>query len=172
MRFYPVQQRWRRIKPHIQNPEVQRVLVRDFNRFTYGRWRKSFVPGMKPTDFESCDWRCDRSRGRQPEFWDYVKHAGCHWLVNFNRRLAELAEPRRKWRIVSSLEHSTVYDGQETLFDFNFSALGVDPDEAWRLASRHGKALAVGRDLVCHLAPFWKTEVRPTIKARTKEPML
>ena len=102
------------------------------NRFTSGRWREPFLPGMKPADFESCDWRYDRGRGRQPEFWDYVKHAGCHWLANFNRKIAEPAEPKRKWRIFSSQEHSTVWDGAETLFDMNFLALGVDPDEAWR----------------------------------------
>jgi hypothetical protein len=35
-----------------------------------------------------------------------------------------------------------------TLFDINFLALGVDPDEAWRLA--HGRELKVGRELRCH----------------------
>ena len=71
MRYYPVVRNWsRKIKPHLSDPEVQTVLVRDFNRFTFGRWEKPFVAGMKPTDFESCDWRYER-RGRQPEFWDF-----------------------------------------------------------------------------------------------------
>ena len=159
--YYPIRENWSRIRPHLADPEVQRILVRDMNKFTFGRWRKPFLPGMKPTDVESCDWRCDR-RGRQPEFWDYVKHAACHWTVNFQRRLAVLVEPTRQWRIVSSQEHSAVWDGAETLFDFQFLALGVDPDEAWLLANRNGKILPIGRDLVCHRAQFWKDELRAT----------
>jgi hypothetical protein len=151
MKYYPIQKNWsRKIKPHLDNGMVQMVLVRDFNRYTTGRWREAFMPGMKPTEFESCDWRVMRG-GRQPEFWDYVKHAACHWLVNFNRELAVRAEPKKVWRIVTSKAHSTVWDGEATLFDMNFSALGVDADEAWRLARQKGKVLAVGKEVRCHL---------------------
>jgi hypothetical protein len=55
----------------------------------------------------------------------YVKHAACHWLVNFALELAQHVEPNRAWRIITSQEHSTVWDGKDTLFDFNFLALGV-----------------------------------------------
>lgn len=158
MRYYPIQARWRRIKPHLADESVQTILVRDFNKFTYGRWRKPFLAGMKPTEFESCDWRCDRGRGRQPEFWDYCKHSACHHLANFNRRLAELAEPKRQWGIVTSQKHSTTWDGEEELFDINFLALGVDPDEAWKLASEGGKILPVGKNLVVHVAEHYSRE--------------
>ena len=58
MRYYSVISNWsRKIKPHLSDPEARAVLVRDFNRFTFGRWERPFVAGMKPTDFESCDWR-------------------------------------------------------------------------------------------------------------------
>lgn len=151
MRYYPITRNWsRKIKPHLANKEAQRLLVRDFNKFTMGRWNDRFLPGMKPRQFESCDWDIDH-RGKQPEYWDYVKHAACHWLVNFNRQLATLAEPKREWRIVSSEEHSTVWDGKDTLFDMNFLALGIDPNEAWELASR-GKIYPIGKNLTCHLA--------------------
>jgi hypothetical protein len=36
---------------------------------------------------------------------------------------------------VSSQKHSTFWDGAQTLFDINFLTLGVDPNEAWRVAS-------------------------------------
>ena len=68
--------------------------------------------------------------GAAAGFWDYAVHSGCHWVVNFNLRLAELVEPKRPWRIVTTQKHSTVWDGAETLFDINFLALGVHPDEA------------------------------------------
>lgn len=148
MQYYPITRNWRKIKPHLLDKEAQRLLVRDFNKFTFGRWEQKFERGMKPREFESCDWDIGH-RGRPPEYWDYVKHSACHWLVNFNRRLAELAEPKRGWRIVSSDEHSTVWDGDETLFDMNFLALGVDPKEAWGLASI-GKVYPIGKNMICH----------------------
>lgn len=105
MRYYPIARNWsRKIAPHLGDREANRLLLRDFNKFTYRRWHQRFEPGMLPHQFESCDWWC-RHRGRMPRFWLYVKHSACHWLVNFNRRLASLAEPERQWRIVSSPEH-------------------------------------------------------------------
>ena len=86
MIYYPIQKNWsRRIEPHLTNKRVQATLVRDFNKYTYGRWRQRFLPGMRPTEFESCDWRVTRG-GRQPEYFDFVKHGACHWLVGFNLR--------------------------------------------------------------------------------------
>ena len=53
MRYYPIVRNWsRKIKPHLQDPEFNRLLVRDFNKYTMGRWRKPFLPGMTPTEFE------------------------------------------------------------------------------------------------------------------------
>ena len=56
MRYYAVIKNWsRKIKPHLSDPEVRAVLVRDFNLFTLGRWDRGLLAGMKPTEFESCD---------------------------------------------------------------------------------------------------------------------
>lgn len=155
MKYYPISKRWAKIKPHIQNKVVQDILVRDFNRFTFGRWKQEFKHGMKPFDFESCDWHCER-KGRRPEYWDYVKHSACHWLVNFNLELAKLVEPKRDWRIVTSQKHSTVWDGVETLFDFNFSALQVDPDEAFNLADK--RMLPIGKRMMVCYADHYSNE--------------
>jgi hypothetical protein len=125
------------------------ILVRDFNKFTYGRWRTPFTNGEYPRDFESCDWSWDH-RGKEPRFWRYVKHSACHWLVNFNLSLAQLVERGRPWRIVTSDEHSTVWDGDQTLFDLNFVALGISPDECFQIADI--KRLPPGRELTVYLA--------------------
>jgi hypothetical protein len=135
MQYYPIVKKWAKIKPHISNETVQEILVRDFNKYTFGRWGQPFERGMYPRYFESCDWDVFK-KGRRPEFWNYVKHAACHWLVNFNLELAKLVEPQRKWRILTSEKHSTVWDGEQTLFDFNFTALAVDPDEAFEMANK------------------------------------
>lgn len=53
---------------------------------------------------------------------------------------------------MTSEKHSTVWDGKETLFDFNFLALGVPPDECFAMANeRHlapGKQYRAGRPVL------------------------
>ena len=149
IRYYPFTRNWHRVRPHLTNPEFRAVLERDFNKFTFGRWGKPFGPGQFPFDFESCDWACER-RGRRAAYWQFVKHAACHWLVNANLTLAELSEPKRAWRILTTQAHSTVWGGELTLFDMNFSALQVPPQEAFALAC--GRELKPGKQLTVHLA--------------------
>ena len=136
MKYYSVQRHWtKRIAPHLTDTMIQATLVRDFNKLTYSRWRKPFLPGMTPHQFESCDWWIHNRRGPMPRFWHYVKHGACHWLVNFNLELAQRTSPKREWRILTSDKHSTVWDGGDTLFDLNFIALGVSPEECFDLAT-------------------------------------
>ncbi len=150
MRYYDLKRHWtRRIEPHLADAKLNAILVRDFNSFTQGLWGKPFSHGQFPSEFESCDWKPER-RGPEPRFWRYVKHAACHWLVNFNLRLAQLVEPERPWRIVTSSDHSTVWDGDRTLFDLNFAALGVAPAECFRLANE--TQLKPGKEMKVHLA--------------------
>jgi hypothetical protein len=94
MKYYPIQAKWRKIKRHLEDEKLNQLLVTDFNKYTLGRWGKRFTKGMYPEEFESCDWRVDKDRpGPCPHFWKYVKHAACHWIVNFCLRLANLTEP-------------------------------------------------------------------------------
>lgn len=158
MKYYPIQKKWAKIKPLIQNKEVQDILVDNFNKFTYGRWEQRFKHGMKPHEFESCDWWCHDRRGRMPEYWNYVKHAACHWLVNFNLKLAQLVEPNKEWQILTSNKHSTVWDGNDTLFDFNFSALGVDPQEAFDMAYEDGHLIEIGKTIKIHFAEHYSID--------------
>jgi hypothetical protein len=60
------------------------------------------------------------------------------WLVDLHLHVAMTAVPQQPWRILSSDAHSTVWNGDtETpiLFDLNFLALEISPEEALRLAS-------------------------------------
>ena len=54
--------------------------------------------------------------------------------MNFNLRLVQLVEPERPWQIVTSVAHSTVWDGKQTLFEFNFLALGISADDCFMMA--------------------------------------
>lgn len=151
MKYYNITGNWKRIKLFLSDKELNDTLVSDFNKYTFGLWRSEFKHGMKPFNFESCDWHCER-KGRRPAYWDYVKHAACHWVVNFNLKLAMLVSPKREWRIVTSQDHSTVWDGKDTLFDMNFLALGVPADEAFEIANKNKKQLPIGQKLKVHFA--------------------
>jgi hypothetical protein len=105
MKYYDAQKHWRKVKQHIDHPDVQRILVSDFNKYTFGRWKRVFKPGQSLAEFDAMDWRHSR-KGPQPAFWRYVAWGVCHWLVNFNLKLAQRVEPRRKWRILHSRDHS------------------------------------------------------------------
>lgn len=135
IQHYPVVKNWgRKIKLHLHNPELQNILAADFNKYTVGRWGQRFRPGQLPADFESCDWQ-SAVHGRHPEFHKYLKHGACHWLVNFNHHLAKLVEPNRTWRIITSDEHSTVWDNNSTLFDLNGLALFDSAAECFEAAA-------------------------------------
>ena len=150
MRYFDLKRHWtHRIKPHLTDAKLNEILVSDFGMYAYGRWGKRFEVGQVTQDYESYDWGIEH-RGPWPRYWRYVKQSACHWLVNFNLRLARLVEPGRAWRILTSDEHSTVWDGDQTLFEFNYLAFGIPPDECFRLAN--GKELKPGREKWVHLA--------------------
>src|SRR5215831_19037268 len=58
--------------------------------------------------------------------------------------------PKKPWRIITSVKHSTVWDGDDTLFDFNFQAMGIPPDECFQDANK--KMKKPGQHIVCHFA--------------------
>jgi hypothetical protein len=155
VKYYDLKQYWPRVKRHLGDKELNDTLVLDFNKYTWGLWREKFTHGQFPTDFENCDWQLNH-RGRRPAFWKYTKHAACHWLVNFSLRLAVLTEPNRMWRIISSSDHSTVWDGDETLFDLNFQAMGISPDECFRNAFK--RQLKPGRYLRVNFAQHYTVD--------------
>ncbi len=150
MRYYDFKKHWtRKVEPHLEDPLLLDVLEQDFGLFLRERGRVNgytpqvFKRGMYPADFESCYWQ-EGHRGPAPRYWRYVRHSACHWLVNFALRLAVLSEPTKPWRIVTSDQHSTVWDGGDVLFDLQFSALGTPPETAWQLASVGGSVLLPG----------------------------
>jgi hypothetical protein len=46
-----------------------------------------------------------------------------------------LAEPDRQSRIITSNGHSTVWDGRDTLFEFNWQALDELPEDCFQRPS-------------------------------------
>ncbi len=56
-------------------------------------------------------------------------------LVRYNLKLAKLVAPKRNWGILTSDLHSTVWDGECTIFEFNFYAFGIPADKAFERAA-------------------------------------
>lgn len=166
VRYYDLVKNWRKVRKHLADKELNDIQVRDFHKFTWGRWRRPFRHGMCPNEFEGCDWQIGH-RGKYPAYWRYVKHAACHWLVNFALRLAMLVEPDRPWRIITTPKHSTVWDGDRLLLDLNFQAMGVSPRECFLLG--YGRELAPGAILqVSYADHYSRDRRRNTVRRRRK----
>ena len=157
LHYFDLPRYWTRdIVPHLSDKKLNKILVRDFNKYTMGRWGKQFAHGDYPAAHDCCYWNLHH-RGRIPRYWDYVCSGACHWLVNFTLRLATLVRPKSEWRIITSDRHSTVWDGRKTLFEFNFLAFGTDPNECFEMA--YGRELAVGTYYkVLYPGPWWEKE--------------
>src|SRR5262249_450194 len=145
-----------RVAPHLNDPELNRVLVLDLNRFTFGRYRQRFLPGMLPHDFETEVWDHDCHR-QEPAFWKYVLMGAGHHIANFTLRLAQLVMPEKPWQILHSPEHSTVFDGDRLLLDFTYYALGASAAECFVDANK--KQLTIGQYLRTFPPPYFLTEL-------------
>lgn len=158
IKYVPIVQHWRRLRPLFQSSEAERIWrlnMRDYaqQRAVENKYKHIHRPSRikTPSDYDSCDWRFGR-RGRPPEFWKYVCHSACHWLVDLHLHVASMAFPKWQWRIVTSGGkpcHSTLWNGDiesPMLFDLNFLALEVTAKEAWQIASK-GRFLKPGEVL-------------------------
>ena len=99
-------------------------------------------------------------------YMNYVVHGACHWLVNFALRLATLVEPDREWRIITSEYHSTVWDGRDTLFEFNWQAFGELPEECFRAA--YHVELPLGKYMDADFVPHNAKDMRRRKSSATK----
>src|SRR4051794_33966516 len=106
MLYYKVYRHWTEIiVPHLSDRELDDILVRDFNKFTFGCWGVPFTHGQYPRDFETCGW---------------------DWLHNG-------MNPHKR----------PPCDGERTLFDMNYLALGLPPRECFVRANK--QELPVGQ---------------------------
>lgn len=62
----------------------------------------------------------------------------------------------RPWRIITFGRHSTVWDGGDLIFDFNYQAFGVDPNEC--LDNAFDKELPPGKYRPVYFAEHYTGE--------------
>lgn len=150
LRYYDPVKNWRKLAVHLTAAEP--TLIRDFGLFVwYKHHNKNFISGMVPHDFENADTWILRPgrRGPKPAYWSYIKCGACHWLVNHNLELIQRACPKYSWRIITSNRHSTVFNGEDLLFDLNYFAIRIPPKKAYRLARTNGIVLPPGEHYSC-----------------------
>ena len=166
--YFPIARYWNnKLKPIIERQEFQDRIDADFRKYIIGkendinlenkvRGLKETVKigyrnGSKPRDVDSCDWRLFRL-GRPPAFDAYVCLGACHWIANSLLLMASEAFPRKDWRIVTSVKHTTVWDGRSTFFDINFLGLGVSVGDCYAstLGFKKHRVLPVGKQLFLH----------------------
>lgn len=134
-KYFDLESNWTDvIASHLGNAELNEILIRDFSEITLLLWNIPFVSGMYPGMFDRrSSWLPD-SPDPQPRYFRYVVQHAAFKLVNFSLKLATLAVPKEKWRIIHSDDHSTVWSGKNLLFDFNLLALGVPADICFDMA--------------------------------------
>jgi hypothetical protein len=54
--YYDLEKNWEKVKPHLGDSELKKILARDMNKFTYGTWRQKFSHGDLPCDFDERAW--------------------------------------------------------------------------------------------------------------------
>lgn len=159
-RYFDFSRHWTKtLNPIIQLSQAQSILNQDFKKYisvkraNYIRdaiknglsadsHKWYFSEGKFPADFDSCDWR----DGRLPAWHQYVCHGACHYIANTLLYVASTAYPNKAWRIITSSLHSTIWDGDKTLFDLNFVTLRIPVHECVEMAfmQSDSRALEVG----------------------------
>lgn len=135
MQYYDVKKHWQKIKHYYKSQEAKNIWYPRLQLYAENRgWDPiKYTETLTPSDFDSCDWRT-RYR-RAPDYWKYVTHGACFWVVDLNLYLAKKILPDEIWVIVTSSKHALCWNGDDLLFDTNFLALGVPVEEAWKLAA-------------------------------------
>ena len=149
-KYFPIQQRWRKLKPLYEQPltlkmswvEMESFRQTDFEENGISYNLTPFDPSSRPYQYDTCGWRwadpgCGRP-GRKPAFWDWACYRACHWVANANLRVISQLEPEHNWRIATSIEHTTLVDlDRKLMFDTNFLAMGISEKECWKSAVKH-----------------------------------
>ena len=167
-KYFAIGKHWtNKIKPVFESQYAQKILHHDFKKYAKvkqsdaNRHYKamgldknvtfSFKKKDMPCDLDGGGWRYYRI-GRPPAFDSYVCKGACHWVANALLYTATKAFPKTQWQIITSDEHSTVWDGDCTFFDLNYFAMKIPPAVCFESTfSADGLAiLPVGQFLRCH----------------------
>lgn len=159
-RYFDLQKNWRKVGPVFKSESARNIWHPCIEEYMFFRAEENgykYKPDPNaecPAEYESCDWAYSEPRkGPKPKYWDYARHAACHWLVDLALFVAMKCYPKTPWRILTHDDHSTVWNGSvedPVLFDINYKAIGVSSFEAMKRASA-GRELKPGKYLKRYL---------------------
>ena len=130
LKYFDISRHWKTLNPIYESPEIRELALYEMNCYrecqalNYGIKFKEIKEFRYPGYFDSCDWRCDR-RGRPPLYDNWICHSACHWIANINMAVVKKAFPNREWRVINSYFHSTVFDGDRTIYDTNLKGMNI-----------------------------------------------
>jgi hypothetical protein len=132
--YFDIEAHWDGLEPIYESDNVKLACRVEYNSLLIARWlvdgkcyplelHKNF---KYPEFFDETDWRTE-----QPEkpYYKWTCSESCHWISNVNLLVAMFYQPEREWRLIKSREHSTVWDGETTIFETQFLALGIPVEE-------------------------------------------
>lgn len=114
---YPLPERWRKFRPHLESP-----IVREIENLAMGTLHPEYVAGRHiPRESGNClDLPWPRSR---TGYRAYQCFGHCHSIAPVMLTLARLADPSKEWSLVASHRHTTVVsliDGEiRSVLDIN-----------------------------------------------------
>jgi len=143
---YNIQKNWKKLKPIYESQEcralwyegcvtyVQSKFEDHGIEFDPERYTYNFI--TTPSVIESSDWQYGfGKRGRKPAFWQYALAHACHWMAEKDLYIAKKIAPEFDWVIISSEEHTTVFNGIDTIFDTTYNAMGISAEVAYKSAT-------------------------------------
>ncbi len=158
-KFFPIGRKWKLLRSIYYSEHAASIwqpCMKEYceSRSKHHKYEYTHKNHPSPAYYDSCDWRCER-RGKAPEFWEFVCHSACHWLVDLNLFVAKTFDPITPWSIITGKRHSTVWNKSKEnpiLFDANFLALKVCATDAMEMALT-GRILRPSNYLKWYLHP-------------------
>lgn len=130
LKYFDVSKHWNKLNPIYESNEIKEFVLLQLNEYLEVKAEDDGYTFKPLTEFEypylynmDC-WICN-GRKRRLKYFNWVLHRACHYMAPVNLEVIAEAFPNKEWRLVNSDFHSTVWDGERTVYDLNYKALGV-----------------------------------------------
>jgi len=147
MEYYDLVKNWHKVK----HKNVKQAIEANFTPYSvgyFGHPMNGTIEGLHKEQLELqkkfFQDNYDSREGERKPYWLFVKYGACHWVAPVALELAKLVEPNRAWRLLSGSNHTTVWDGDHTLFEFNYLCFDIPAQECFDAAVIDKKDIPVG----------------------------
>ncbi|MEN9566485.1 MAG: hypothetical protein RLZZ69_1681 [Cyanobacteriota bacterium] len=130
--YFDHRKHWRKLQPIFESDEIKEASNREMNSFKltdYHPGNRVYRNFRYPEEYDNSDWRFERGRGRPANYLRWVCSRSCHWSAIVNLQVLWIYQPEIPWCLVTSRDHSTVWDGHKLIFDMQYYALTIPINE-------------------------------------------